>query len=201
MIRISSIVQNGGRDDDRLSGFTKDPLAAFFIGGMAVTQLTPDATGAGKTMTYFDSTAVLSATNVRPLGLVIESTTGFPGIAANNDQGAGIGFDTQDYAKGGLYSAFHRPGNLVDAFDDLRDRTQVTINGAPQNKSCPFVANRVWAIGDTVYATATAIGQKGLLDNTGGISGSASLGTIRAVTNAGLGTPMLTIELNIVEIP
>jgi len=200
MIRISSVVQNGGRDDDRLSAFIKDPLAPFFVGGMAVTQLA-DATGAGKTITYFDGAAAVGVANLRPLGFVIESTYGFPGIAANDDQGAGIGFDTQDYAKGGLYSVFHRPGNLVDVYDDLRDRTQVTINGAAQNKSCPIVANRAWAVGDAVYAADPALGQAGLLDNVAGPSGSIRFGTVRSVTNAGLGTSMLTIELDIALIP
>jgi hypothetical protein len=196
-IRISSVIQNGGRDDDRLSGFVKDASAPFFIGGMVVTQKAPDATGAGKNMTYFNGAAVISATNPRPLGLVIEPTTGYPNIAANNDQGAGLGFDTQDYAKGGLYSAFHRPGNLVDVFDDLRDRTQVVIAATPQNKSCPFVSARTWAVGDTVYACDPAVGQAGLLDNVASPAGSARVGTVRSVTNAGLGTPMLTIELAI----
>ena len=196
MIRISSVIQNGGRDDDRLTAFTKDTAAAFFIGGLAVTQKA-DPSGAGKVITYFDGSAAIGAANLYPLGLVIESTTGFPGIAANNDQGAGLGFDTQDYAKGGLYSVFHRPGNLVDVYDDLRDRTQVTINAAPQNKSCPFVANRGWAVGDTVYAADPALGQAGLLDNVASPAGSASFGIVRSVTNAGLGSPMLTIELDI----
>lgn len=195
-LRISSIIQNGGRDDDRLSGFLKDASAAFFIGGMAVTQKA-DPSGAGKLITYFDGSAAIGVANLRPLGLVIEPTTGFPNIAANNDQGAGLGFDTQDYAKGGIYSIFHRPGNMVDVYDDLRDRTQVTINGAPQNKSCPFVANRAFVVGDGIFAADPALGQAGLLDNVASPAGSARFGTVRSVTDAGLGSPVLSVELDI----
>jgi len=197
MIRISSVIQNGGRDDDRLSGFSKDTAVALFIGGMVVTQKA-DPTGAGKVITVFDSSIALDATHLRPLGLVIEPTTGYPNIAANGDTGAGVGFDTQDYAKGNIYSVFHRPGNLVDVYDDLRDRTQVTVNAALQNKSCPFVANRTWAVGDAVYGSSLAgVGVAGLLDNTGGVAGSCRIGTVRSVTDAGLGSPVLTIELDI----
>lgn len=199
-LRISSVIQNGGRDDDRLSAFSKDTAAPFFMGGMAVTQKA-DPSGAGKVITYFDGSAAIGAANLRPLGLVIEATYGYPGIAASGDNAAGLGFDTQDYAKGGLYSVFHRPGNFVDVYDDLRDRTQVTINAAPQNKSCPFVANRAWAVGDGVYAADPALGQAGLLDNVASPSGSARFGTVRSVTDAGLGTPVLTIELGIELVP
>jgi hypothetical protein len=204
-IRISSIIQNGGRDDDRLSGFTKDPAVTNIFGGMAVTQLT-DPTGAGKVMTLFDGGNIVagstgSPANLYPLGLAIEPTTGFPGIAANGDTGAGLGFDTQDYAKGGIYSAFHRPGNLVDVYDDERNRNQVTINGAGQNQSCPFVGNLTYNVGDIIYATGTSVGQKGLLTNVASPSGSARFGIVRAVTNAGLSSPVLTIELHIALVP
>jgi hypothetical protein len=177
---------------------------------MAVTQKA-DPSGAGKTLTYFNGAAAIGAANLRPRGLCVESTTGFPGIAAGGapipssglagaplmDPSAGLGFDTQDYAKGGIYSVFHRPGNLVDVYDDNRDRTQVVINGVNQNKSCPFVKSRAWAVGDGVYAADPALGQAGLLDNVPSPAGSARFGTVRSVTDAGLGSPVLTIELGI----
>jgi hypothetical protein len=200
MIRISSVIQNGGRDDDRLSGFLKDSAIPLIFGGMVITQKA-DPSGAGKIIVFFDGSAAIGVANLRPLGLAIEPTTGFPGISANNDQGAGLGFDTQDFAKGGIYSVFHRPGNLVDVFDDLRDRTQVVINGTPQNRSCPFVANRVYVVGDAIYAADPGLGQAGLLDNAASPSGSARIGTVRSVTDAGLGSPVLTIELDIELVP
>ncbi len=133
---------------------------------------------------------------------MIEPTTGYPNIAANGDTGAGLGFDTQDYAKGGLYSVFHRLGNMVDVYDDLRDRTQVTINAAAQNKSCPFIANRNYAVGDGIFAADPSLGQGGLLDNVNAAgAGGAQFGIVRSVTDAGLGSPVLTIELQISIVP
>lgn len=202
-IRISSVIQNGGRDDDRLSGFLKPANIALLLGGMPVTQAV-DASGAGKLLAPFDGTAAISGANIFPLGLAIEPTSGFPNIAANGDTGAGLGFDTQDYAKGGVYSVFHRPGNLVDVYDDERNRNQVNlaaIGGGSQNASCPFLANLNYAVGETVYATAiSAVTNCSYLANTGSTPGSASFGVIRSVTNAGLSSPVLTIELHIAKI-
>ena len=139
---IRSATQIGvGRDDDRWSpGFAKQAADVMF-GGRVVSQLQTDATG--KTLEFYDGSLTLSSTNGVPLGLVYENTNPFSAVASG-DSAAGSGFDGIDYARGGLYSVFHRPGNLVDVFDDARDAAQVArnLNGGGtslQNTSAPFI--------------------------------------------------------------
>lgn len=204
-VRISSILLNAGRDDDRISGLLPvitNGAPQDIYGGMVITQdPTATPTGAGKTFKSFDGNAVVSATNPFPWGLVIESTFGSNRGGASGDTAAGRGFDTVDYARGGSFSAFHRPGNLVDVYDDQRNRTQVTVNGGLQNQSAPFIQNRAWAIGDVVFASAAAVdttlGRVGLLDNVNAAgAGGARIGLIRAVNGSGQDL-ILTVELDI----
>lgn len=205
-VKISSVLLNAGRDDDRISGLilsVATPSASQqLFGGQVITQdqaATP--TGAGKTIKNFDGSADVSATNPFPLGLVIESTYPFPGGGVSGDTAAGVGHDTIDYARGGAYTAFHRPGNLVDVYDDKRNTQQVTNNGGQQNTSAPFVQNRTWAVGDTVFAADSALdttlSRNGLLDNVNAAgSGGARIGIVRAVSGSGSDL-ILTVELNI----
>jgi hypothetical protein len=188
-VRISSYLLGNGQSDDRTTGFT----AASTFNGISGTVMTQDPTDTtGMTIKKFDGSAVISSTNPLPLGLLIEPTRGSTNAAANGDTAAGQNFDTVDYARGGNYSLFHRPGNFVDVYDDFRDTTQATINGASQNASCPFVANRTWAVGDSVYAEANA-----LLDNVNAQAvGGARIGTVRAVSGSGAEL-ILCIELGI----
>ena len=195
-VRISSILMGAGRDDDRLSGFALPLTGTALMGGQVVTS--DETVSDGKTLKLFNGGAVVSGTNALPLGLVIESTNPYPGGGASGDQAAGVGFDSLDYARGGMYSVFHRPGNLVDLYDDGRDTTQVTLNAGFQNNSCPFVANRTWIVGGGLWATAlVALGKMGIIDNADAIgAGSARIGTLRAISGTG-GETILTIELNI----
>jgi hypothetical protein len=197
-LRISSVLLNAGRDDDRISGLM--PTAALLaaggvIGGQVITQ--DQTVPGGQTFKLFDGGSVVGATNPFPWGLVIEPTHGYTGGGASGDQAAGRGFDTLDYARGGLYTAFHRPGNLLDAYDDQRDKSQVTVNAGAQNNSAPFVQNRTWNVGDAVFATAAALGKQALLDNVNAAgAGGARIGWVRAVAGSGADL-ILTIELDL----
>lgn len=204
-VRISSILLNAGRDDDRISGLVPVITAGIpqeVWGGMVITQVaSATPTGAGKTFTTFDGNAVVAAANPFPLGLVIESTFPSNRGGASGDTAAGLGFDTVDYARGLAFSAFHRPGNLVDVYDGKQNRTQVTNNGGQQNQSAPFVQNRAWAIGDAVFsadaALDTTLARNGLLDNVDAAgAGGARIGWVRAVSGSGEDL-ILTIELQL----
>jgi len=156
---LRSATQFGaGRDDDRWSpGFAIAAGTALF-GGECVTQDPTDLTG--KTIHVFGG--VIDATHPFPLGLVYENTNAFTPGGASGDQAAGRGFDGLDYARGSLYSTFHRPGNVIDVVNDYRDTTVVAraLNGGGANNqgaSCPFIASDAFAIGDAVYATAAGL--------------------------------------------
>jgi hypothetical protein len=171
-----------GRDDDRWSpGFIKAAATVFF-GGEVVTQDTTDLTG--KTLMPFNG--IIGALSPFPLGLVYENTNAFTPGGVSGDSGAGAGFDSLDYARGGMYSVFHRPGNLIDVLNDFRDTTVVSRaqNGggggaANQGKSCPFAASLSYAIGDTLYST-----DAGLLTNVVGTA-TVILGYVRAASGTG----------------
>jgi hypothetical protein len=205
-VKISSVLLNAGRDDDRISGLvlsTLTPSASQqLFGGQVITQDEAAVpTGAGKTIVPFDGAADVSASNPFPLGLVIESTYPFPGGGVSGDNAAGVGHDTIDYARGGAYSAFHRPGNLVDVYDDKRNTQAVTVNAGQQNTSAPFIQNRTWLVGNEVFAADAALdstlGRNGLLDNVNAAgAGGARIGIVRAVSGSGSDL-ILTIELNI----
>jgi hypothetical protein len=197
-VRISSFLLSAGKDDDRISGFAPNAttLGQPLYGGMVVTQDQTDSTG--KTFKLFDGNAVIGATNPFPLGLLIEPAKASAVGAASGSGAAGVGFDSYNYARGGFYSVFHRPGNILDVYDDQSNKTQVSINGANQNTSAPFVVNRTWAVGNVVYSSSAAtVGQVGLLDNsnTAG-TGGARIGIVRAMFGSGIDL-ILTIELDI----
>lgn len=196
---IRSATQLGvGRDDDRWSpGFTKQAADVMF-GGLVVSQLNTDATG--KTLALFNGNAALGTTNVMPLGLVYEPTNPFQAVASG-DNAAGGNFDSLDYARGNEYSVFHRPGNLVDVYDDGRDTTQVARsknNGGgtnTQNTSAPFIVSDAFVIGSKLYATAV-----GLLTVTTLASGAtAQIGYVRAVSGSGADL-VLSVELAIIPV-
>ncbi len=193
-IKISSILLNAGRDDDRVSGLLRNDPSLVVVGGMVITQ-DPSAgpSGEGKTFKLFDGSAAVSGDNPLPWGLVIEATHGYPGGGASGDTAAGRGFDNLfPVARGGVYSAFHRPGNIVDVLDDQTDTTQVTVNAGQQNASAPFVVNDSWAVGIPVFADAN-----GLLTITNAAgAGGAQIGTVRAVNGSGADL-ILAIELGI----
>jgi hypothetical protein len=194
---IRSSIQLGvGKDDDRWSpGFTKAAATVLF-GGLAVTSDTtqPD----GKLIKPFAGATAISKSNPLPLGLVFESSVMFPVTNTTNPDGqAGYGYDNLNYARGGMFSVFHRPGNAVDVYDDGRDANLVdrtTVAGTcNQPTSCPFIIEDSWAVGDTVYATV-----EGLLTNVD-TSKTAEIGTIRAVSGTGA-SAILTLELAIVTV-
>jgi len=162
-IKLGSALLGVGRDDDRLSPGFAATAGVTFIGGTAATQDFNDSTG--KTLTHFNGAADIDpADNIFPLGLVLEDSNPFP-RPASGDSSAGAGFDIQDYAKGDLFSVFHRPGNFADIFDDGRDATQVkplqNAGGVAttnfQNQSAPFIVEDTWALGAAVYATVTGL--------------------------------------------
>jgi hypothetical protein len=194
-LKLGSTLLGVGRDDDRLSpGFTLGSGVVVF-GGLVMSQLTTDVSG--KTLAVFNG--VIDATHPLPLGLVIENTNPFP-RSASGDADAGVGFDSLDYARGGLYSVFHRPGNFADISDDGRDRTVVarTANAGPavnQQASAPFIITDPWAIGVEVYSTP-----QGLLTTVvpAGAPGTivAVVGYIRAVFGTG-STLKLALELQL----
>lgn len=200
----SSAQLNAGRDDDRLSPGFKKESAAILFGGMVVTNLTTDLTG--KTLKIFGDAGndgIIVAANPFPLGLVFENTLPFS-PPASGDEDAGVGFDIQDFAKGGLYSVFHRPGNFVDVFDDQRSTTQVTREEndgttVAQNQSAPFIIANTWAIGAPVYST-----EEGLLTTVipaGGPIVVARIGFVRSVSTGGSPADLkVTIELQIAAI-
>ncbi len=200
----SSAQLNAGRDDDRLSPGFKKQTADILFGGMVVTNLVTDVTG--KTLQIFGvagSDGIITAANPFPLGLVFENTLPFS-PPASGDEDAGVGFDIQDFAKGGLYSVFHRPGNFVDVFDDQRDTAQPARekndgSTEAQNASAPFIVTDTYAIGAPVYST-----EEGLLTTTipAGASGVvvARVGFVRAVSGSGADLKV-TLELQIAAIP
>lgn len=191
-----------GRDDDRVSpGFNK--ATGDLYGGMLVTQ--DNSQTDGKTIKAFAGQTAISATNPFPLGLVFESNVIAP-IANTSGITAGLGFNIQDYAKGGVsnYSVFHRPGNFVDVYDDGRnsallasfnDNSGVAVTTQPA--SCPFLVTNNWALGDSVYAIDAA-GGRGRLTNDG-TTAKVRVGTVRAVSGTGA-TAILCIELHIVAL-
>lgn len=180
---LRSATQIGlGRDDDRWSpGFIIASSLTLF-GGEVVTQDTTDLTG--KTLIAFGG--VVDATHPFPLGLVYENTNAYTPGGASGDHAAGRGFDSLDYARGNMYSVFHRPGNIIDVLNDYRDTSVVAApkNGGGtnnQSKSCPFIASDNFAIGDTLYATSA-----GLLTNTTPAAGTVvKLGHVRAASGTG----------------
>jgi hypothetical protein len=198
MIRSSTLL-GVGRDDDRWSaGFGKSSTDTYF-GGMVVTQLTTDSTG--KTLLHggvTGSQGIINATSPFPLGLVFEATNPPLQAFANGDNAAG-NFDSSAYAKGGEYSVFHRPGNLVDVLDDQRNTTQVSVvkNGGgsvTQNQSAPFIIGDAWAVGLPVYYT-----EAGLLTITAPTTGASDyvrLGFVRAVSASAGPDLVVAIELN-----
>ncbi len=190
---IRSTTQLGvGRDDDRWSPGFKKSAADVMFGGLVMSQLTTDATG--KTLAIFNG--VIDATHPTPLGLVYENTNPFRNNASG-DSAAGVGFDQIDYARGDEYSVFHRPGNLVDVFDDGRDTTQVArnLNGGgtnTQNASAPFVVNDTYNIGSRLWSTS-----EGLLTSVAPAAGTAAqVGYVRAKSGSGADL-VLSVELAI----
>ncbi len=171
-----------GRDDDRWSPGFVIAAATVLFGGEAVTQDPTDLTG--KTLQVFGG--VIDATHPFPLGLVYENTNAFTPGGASGDRAAGRGFDSLDYARGDMYSVFHRPGNLIDVLNDFRDASVVARakNGGGTNnqgKSCPFIASDVFAIGDLLYATT-----EGLLTRVAPGAGTVVvLGHVRAASGTG----------------
>jgi hypothetical protein len=207
-IKTSTILGNG-RDDDRISGFIKVAAgwggASYFnggidaiIGGTVVCSDASDVTG--KSLRPFQGAVAISNANPMPFGLVFENTKPYASVASG-DQAAGRGFDSLDYARGGEYSIFHRPGNFVDLYDDGRDTTQITpdvSSGTPQNFSCPFVAADNFAVGDLVYATGAATVGKvaGRLTRVN-TAATVVIGWVRAINGLSGNQQIFTLELNI----
>ena len=172
-----------GRDDDRWSPGFIIPTGVVLYGGEVVTQDTTDLTG--KTLKIF--AGVVDATHPFPLGLVYENTNAFQPGGASGDGAAGQGFDSLDYARGAMYSVFHRPGNLIDVLNDFRNTVNTPArvkNGGGSNSqglSCPFIASDGFAIGDILYATVD-----GLLTVTPPAAGViVALGQVRAASGTG----------------
>jgi hypothetical protein len=198
----SNTLFGNGRDDDRISGFKKVDLSVTteynngfdeLIGGMVVCS-DGSVDASGKTIHLFNGQTALSAVNGLPLGLVYENTKPYP-ATTSGDNAAGVGHDSLDYARGGIYSAFHRPGNFVDVFDDFRNTAQI---GSPaQNFSCPFVATDTFAVGSSVYATpqGSSYGMGRL--TTDPTSATAIIGTVRANNGLSGNLQQFTIELGI----
>lgn len=198
-----------GMPDDRISGFTKStngPTA--FYGANPLVQDTTDTSGKSLIL----SNGLVDSTHPLPLGLVSENTNGYQTVAAQGDTAAGGSrFDTIQYARGGNYSLYHRPGNFVDIFDDNSNTTPITpvantgtggvaaSTPGPQNTSCPFLASDTFAAGQRVFILTNATGQ-GLLTNTppanfpSATRNIVQVGWVRAVTGSGA-TQKITVEL------
>jgi hypothetical protein len=185
---LRSATQIGlGRDDDRWSPGFIIAADTVLYGGEVVTQDPTDASG--KTIKVFGGVivpGVLTTSFPFPIGLVYENTNAFTPGGASGDRAAGRGFDSLDYARGSNYSVFHRPGNVIDVFNDYRNTVLVNRakNGggtSSQSTSCPFIASDNFAIGDLLYATVD-----GLLTNTSPGAGTVViLGHVRAASGTG----------------
>lgn len=191
-IKLSSVIVHGGVQDARVSGLvfaTPDPTA---VGGIVITQ-DVSAPVANNKIKRFDGTAVVSATNSKPWGLLIEPVQPYAGGGVSGEDQAGLGYDSLDYGRGFVYSAAHTPGNLFDVYDDGRNTAQVTVNGSPQNTSAPFVVapTIAWALGLPVYADAN-----GLLDTAAAPAGGARIGWVRGLTGTGADL-VISLELDI----
>lgn len=197
-IKRSSVLQQSGMPDFPLTNFTKLASISYLTGGQPMTQ-SADATGVGQQIQFYDGGNVSSDSNPFPLGLLIEPSIASSVNGASGASAAGSGFDNWNWARGGLYSVAHTPNNFYDIYDNELNLSQVTVNGAQQNASCPFVANLTYTIGDILYATTSAVGL-GYLSNVATASGTASFGIVRAVTSAGLSSPVITIELRIAKV-
>lgn len=180
---LRSATQIGlGRDDDRWSPGFVIAAGTVLYGGEVVTQDPTDLTG--KTLIVF--AGVIDAGHPFPLGLVYENTNAFTPGGVSGDRGAGRGFDSLDYARGDMYSVFHRPGNLVDVLNDYRNTVLVdrAKNGGGtnnQSSSCPFIASDSFAIGNPLYVTS-----EGLLTITApGAGVEVSVGWVRAASGTG----------------
>lgn len=190
-LRTSNAFKNG-RDDDRTSGL-KRSLAERFFGGQVVTQ--DNADPSGLTIQFFAGATALGVDNPLPLGLVFESNVQFPVAPQDPDQFAGRGFDNLDYARGGIHSVFHRPGNFIEVFDDRRSATLVDRaenSGGPSNQveSAPFIVTDGFNIGDTVFST-----DEGML-TTNSTGATAVIGTVRAEAGSAA-DQVFTLELHI----
>ncbi len=195
----SSKLLGVGRDDDRWSAPFKKGVATPLFGGMVVTQVPTDLTG--KTIQpsgVSGNQGIINSDSPFPLGLVFESTNQRLQAFANGDTAAG-NFDSSAYAKGGDYSVFHRPGNLVDVTDDQRDPSQVArvLNAgagtSTQNASAPFIVADNWTIGAPVYFT-----EEGLLTVVAPNTGASSyvrVGFVRATAGSGIDL-IVALELN-----
>src|SRR5665213_3231458 len=142
---------------------------------------------------------VCSDSNPFPLGLLIEPSSASSLNGFSGDTSGGAGGDNWNWARGGKFSIAKTPHNFYDIYDNELNPTQVTVNGALQNASCPFVANLTYTVGDLLYATTSAVGT-GYLSNVATASGTASFGIVRSVTSAGLSSPVLTVELNVTKV-
>jgi hypothetical protein len=78
---------------------------------------------------------------------------------------------------------FHRPGNLVEIFDDKRNTTG--------SASCPFVSGDTFSVGAPVYSTTT-----GLLTITA-TSATCRIGYVRGATGSSGVNQVFTLELAI----
>jgi hypothetical protein len=187
-IKNTSVIQ-GAKDDDRLSGFLPPAGDPTLVGGIVVAI---DSTALPTlTLKRFVGTAALSAGNQRPLGMLFEAAQGYSGGGASGDNAAGRGFDTVDKARGGIFSVAHRPGNLFDVYDDQRNDLQVTVDGDPQNASCPFVNNENFVPG------ALTANVSGLLSQVAPPVGGCYIGWLHAVTGGSAMDRVLTVELAI----
>ncbi len=202
-IRNSTTLFKQGRDDDRLTGFKKKTLSAVgeynsgvdeLIGGMVVcSDGSVDPTGL--TIHLFNGQSAYSSANGGPLGLVYENTRPFP--QTSGDESQGRGGDTLDYARGNIYSIFHRPGNFVDIWDDGRNTAQIG-NASKQNFSCPFVATESFVAGTKVFATDSGSDYgMGRLTTTA-TSATALIGIVRASLDGATGADQqFTLELTV----
>ncbi len=188
MLELGSSLLGVGRDDDRVSPGFKQPSGTELFAGMVVTQDNSGGNEDGRQLQLCDGIVDPSSNLSFPLGLVIENTNPFK-RPASDDSSAGVGHDIQDFAKGGLVSVWHRPGNFADVSDDFRNDTAFlrALNGggtSSQNTSAPFIVADPWAVGTKVYCTS-----EGLLTTVipPGASGVivARIGYVRAVQGTG----------------
>jgi hypothetical protein len=187
-----------GRDDSRWSPGFSIAAGVTLYGGLVVTNdVATDSTKTGKILKAFGNVnGIPNTSNPIPIGLVYENTLPFS-PPASSDTSAGYGFDIRDFARGGLYSVFHNPGNLVDVFDDFCNTAAVTRNnldgtaGPSQGTSATFLTNLTYALGDKLYAT-----NEGLLSNQTPGALAVSVGIVRAVSGTGANM-ILSVELHI----
>ena len=206
-LRNSTQLGVGSIDDRWSAGFLKSAASGLtagfattpWFGGLVMAQDALVTGGDTSGRTLMVSTGATTSTQPIPVGLLVENQYGFSTVAAQGDHAAGGTFDTIFYARGGVFSVMHRPGNVFDIFDDNSNTTQVTQtkNGGgtvTQNQSAPFITTDTFAVGSVVYCSGDGL----LTVTTPGATAGTNIvvGVVRAVTGTGI-TQRITLELGI----